>query len=61
MAEFAKVNNLTNEMTVTMMDDEAQELYSDTCGNFQLYFDKNLMDPDEKSKLLHDENLLKKP
>ena len=48
-------------MTVTMMDDEAQELYSDTCGNFQLYFYKNLMDPDEKSKLLHDENLLKKP
>ena len=60
LAEFTKVNNLTNEMTVIMMDDEVQELYSDTCSNFQLYFYKNLMDPDKKSKIIHDEKLTKK-
>ena len=60
LVEFAKVNNLTNEMTVIMMDDEVQELYSDTCSNFQLYFYKNLMDPDKKSKIIHDEKLTKK-
>ena len=60
LAEFAKVNHLTNEMTVIMMDDEVQELYSDTWGNFQLYFYKNLMDLDKKSKIINDEKLIKK-
>ena len=44
-------------MTVKMMDDEVQELYSDTCGNTQLYYYKNFMDPNEKSKIIHDEKL----
>ena len=29
------------------------------CGIFQLYFYKNLFDPDEKSKILNHENLNK--
>ena len=60
LAEFAKVNNLTKEMTVIKMDDEVQELHSGTCGNFQLYFYKHLLDPDEKSKIKYDEKLTKK-
>ena len=60
LVEFAKVNNLTNEMTVIMMDDEVQELSSDTYGNFQLYFYKNLMDSNKKIKIIHDEKLTKK-
>ena len=59
-AEFTKVNNLTNEMTIIMMDNEVQELYSDICSNFQLYFYKNLMDPVKKSKIIPDEKLTKK-
>ena len=47
-------------MTVLMVDDELQELYSDTCGVFQLYFYKHLFDPDENSKILLDEHLTKK-
>ena len=53
LAEFAEVNNLTNEMTI-MMDDKVQELYSDTCGNFQFYFYKNFMDTNKESKSIHD-------
>ena len=60
LAEFAKVNNLSNEMMVVLVDDKIQELYSDTCGLFQLYFYKNLFDPDENSKILNDEHLTKK-
>ena len=47
-------------MTVVMVDDELQELYTDTCGVLQLYFYKYLFDPDENSKILLDEHLTKK-
>ena len=60
LSEFARVNNLTHEMTVAMVDDELQELYSETCGVFQLSFHKHLFDPDENSKILLDEHLTKK-
>ena len=61
LAEFAKGNNLTNEITVIMMDDEVQELYSDTCSNFQLYFYKNLWTPTRNVKLYMMKSLLKRP
>ena len=60
LAKFVKVNNLSKEMTVLMFVDEIQKIYSDTCGLFQLYFYKNLFDPDENSKILNDEHLTKK-
>ena len=60
LAEFAKVNNLSSKMTVGLVDDEFQELYSDTCGILQLYFYEHLFDPDENSKILNDEHLTKK-
>ena len=60
LAELARVNNLSKEMTVLMLVDVIQEIYSDTCGLFQRYFYKNLFDPDENSKILNDEHLTKK-
>ena len=60
LAEFVKVNNLSEDVTVLMLIDEIQEIYLDTCGLFQLYFYKNLFDPDENSKILNDKHLLKK-
>ena len=47
-------------MTMVLVDDEIQEIYSDTCGLFQLYLYKNLFDPDENSNILNDEYLTKK-
>ena len=36
LAEFAKVNNVSSKIAVVMVDDELQELHSDTCSIFQL-------------------------
>ena len=47
-------------MTVVLVHDEIEGIYLDTCGLFQLYFHKNLFDPDENSKILNDEHLTKK-
>ena len=58
--EFAWVSNLAHEMTVVMVDDELQELYSDTGGVFQLYFYKYLFNLDENSKIMLDKHLTKK-
>ena len=60
LSEFARVNNLTHEMIVVMVDDELQELYLEICGVFQLYFCKHLFDPDENSKMLLHQHLTKK-
>ena len=59
LAEFTKVNNLSNEMMVVMVNDELQEIYSDSCSLFQLYFYKNLFDSNENSKILNDKQLTK--
>ena len=58
--KFAWVSNLAHEVTVVVVDDELQELYSDTGGVFQLYFYKHLFDLDENSKILLDKHLTKK-
>ena len=40
-----------------LLDDRLQELTTDTCGIFQLYFYKNLFDPNSDSKMFNDEFL----
>ena len=47
-------------MTVLMLVDKIQEIYSGTCGLLQLHFYENLFDPDENSKILNDEHFTKK-
>ena len=47
-------------MKIITLDNQLQELTTDTCGIFQLYFYKNLFDPDSDSKMLNDEFLTKK-
>ena len=47
-------------MKIILLDDQLQELTTDTCGIFQLYFYKNLFDPDGDSKIIGDEFLIKK-
>ena len=39
-------------MNILILENEIQDLVSPNCGQFQLYFYKNLFDPDEKSKIL---------
>ena len=46
-------------MEIVLIDDHLQELTTDTCGIFQLYFYKNLFEPSADSKIINDEFLTK--
>ena len=39
-------------MNILILENQTQDLTSSKCGQFQLYFYKNLFDPDEKSKTI---------
>ena len=47
-------------MIILIVEHPAQELSSSTCGLFQLYFYKNIFDPEEKSRIINHENLNKR-
>ena len=42
-----------------LLQQPVQDLTSSNCGIFQLYFYKNLFDPNVKSKIINHENLNK--
>ena len=46
-------------MKIVLLDDQLQELITDTYGIFQLYFYKNLFEPSADSKKIIDEFLTK--
>ena len=58
LQQFAKLKK-TNDMSILILEQPVQNLTSSNCGIFQLYFYKNLFDPDEKSKIINHENLNK--
>ena len=60
LAEFAEYNIVKDEMKLVLTYDELQEINTDTCGKFQLYFYKNLFDPLKNSKIQEHEKLTKK-
>ena len=45
---------------MTILIVEHPDITQSTCGLFQLYFYKNLFDPEKKSKIINDEILNKK-
>ena len=51
-----KIKN-THFMNVLILENSIQDLISSNCGEFQLYFYKNLFDLDEKSKILRHQTL----
>ena len=57
LTEFAK---LKKEMTLIIVEHPVQQITASTCGIFQIYFYKNLFDPDEKSIIVKNEFLTKK-
>ena len=46
-------------MKIVLLDDQLQELTTDTFGIFQLYFYKNLFEPSADSKIINDGFLTK--
>ena len=59
LEQFAKLKK-THCMNVLILEDTIQDLISPNCGKFQLYFYKNLFDPDERSKILSHQTLNKR-
>ena len=58
LEQFAKLKK-THCMNVLILENIIQDLISPNCGEFQLYFYKNLFDPDEISKILSHQTLKK--
>ena len=56
LTQFAKLKK-TNTMNILIVENDLQNLT--TCGLFQLYFYKNIFDPEEKSKIINHETLNK--
>ena len=46
-------------MNILILENSVQNLTCLNCGSFQLYFYKNLFDPDEKSNILNHKTLNK--
>ena len=51
LKQFAKFKK-TYCMNILILENQIHDLISPNCGQFRLYFYKNLFDPDEKSKIL---------
>ena len=58
LEQFAKLKE-THCMNVLIVENSIQDIISPNCREFQLYFYKNLFDPDEKSKILNHQTLSK--
>ena len=54
--EFAKIHN-TDYVDIYMVDDQIQNIKTDTCGLFQLYFYINLFIPQETSQIIKNKTL----
>ena len=60
MYEYGKLHKINDNVTIHAVDDQLQEIYTDTCGMFQLYFYYNLFVPYENSSIIEDKKLTKK-
>ena len=56
LSEFSKVHN-ESIVDIYMVDDQLQNINSDTCGLFQLYFYMNLFLPKENSQIVGNRTL----
>ena len=59
LPQFAKLKR-TNDINILIVEHLVQEQTSSTCGLFQLYFYKNIFDPEEKSKIINHKTLNKR-
>ena len=59
LEQFAKLKK-TYCVNVLILENTIQDLISPNCGEFQLYFYKNLFDPYEISKILSHQTLNKR-
>ena len=58
LKQFSKLKK-NRCMNILILENAVQKLQTAICGSFQLYFYKNLFDPDEKSKIKNHKTLNK--
>ena len=58
LMQFAKLKR-TNDKNILILENSIQNATAPNCGLFQIYFYKNLFDPEEKNKIINHENLNK--
>ena len=58
LTQFAKLKK-TNTMNILIVENDLQSLTTSFCGLFQLYFYKNIFEPEEKNKIINHETLKK--
>ena len=58
--EYGRLHNIKDSITIHSVDDQLQNLETDTCGIFQLYFYFNLFVPFENSSIIEDNELSKR-
>ena len=58
LEQFAKLKQCQC-MNILILENRVQNLLTSDCGPFQLYFYKNLFDPDEQSKIVQHQKLTK--
>ena len=58
LEQFAKLER-THCMNILILENQIQDLTSPNCGQCQLYFYKNLFDPNEKNKIVSHKTLNK--
>lgn len=56
--QFAKLKR-TNDKNILILENSIQNATAPNCGLFQIYFYKNLFDPEQRSKIVNYENLNK--
>ena len=59
MYEFGKLHKLNDVVMMHLVDDQLQNIETDTCGIFQLYFYVNLFTPLENILTVNDKKLSK--
>ena len=58
--EYGRLHNIKDSITIHSVDDQLQNLETDTCGIFQLYFYFNLFVPFKNSSIIEDNKLSKR-
>ena len=59
LSQFPRLK-MTNNVNILIVEHAIRELTSSTCSLFQLYFYKNIFDPEEISKIINHKTLNKK-
>ena len=60
LSEFPYFKGHEQDIKITCVDDQLQKFDTSSCGNYQIYFYKNLFEPKKDSKIINNTKLTKR-